>query len=348
MNRLVFLSGLVRAATVAIATEAAAQQESVVARVNGDAVMSREIDREVNRVVGRRKVDAPTRARIRAGTIEQVIDRRLVHRWLERTDRGATAAEIDQHAQRIKQDLAERKRDWAAHLKEQDLTDDEWRLGTAWRIAWTRYVADQFDDAALKKYFERRRRDFDGTEIRVRHLLLRTEDKDSARATETLVAKAAAIREEIASGKSPSTRPFDNIRKPPRKTTRATSASSPATATTSRPFPRPLLLSKSIKSARRSSRRSASTSSSASKSSRAKKRSTTSATMSSPRPPRSSFASEPPANEKTPASNTSSDNRNYSESSGVPCTSLGSSTFGRFEVFSSGAAGASSSPSAIS
>jgi parvulin-like peptidyl-prolyl isomerase len=201
VNRLVFLSGLVGAATVALATQAAAQQESVVAKIDGDAVTSREVDREVNRVIGRRKLDAQTQARIRAGTIEQVIDRRLVHRWLQRTGRGATPAQIDQHAQRIKQDLAERKRDWAAHLKEQGLTDDDWRLETAWRIAWSQYVADQFDDEALKKYFESRRRDFDGTEIRVRHLLLRTQDKDSARETETLVTKAAAIRDDVAAAR---------------------------------------------------------------------------------------------------------------------------------------------------
>lgn len=202
MNFLAPLLGLVGASVViAIATDAAACQENVVARVNGDVVTSREVEREVGRVIGRRKVDAATKKRIQAGTLEQVIDRRLVHAWLERTGRGATPAEIDQLAQRTKKDLAERKRDWAAYLHEQGLTDDEWRRETAWRIAWSRYVADQFDDAALTKYFERRRRDFDGTKIHVRHLLLRIDRDEAAETTMKLVAKATAIRDDIAAGK---------------------------------------------------------------------------------------------------------------------------------------------------
>jgi parvulin-like peptidyl-prolyl isomerase len=175
--------------------------DAVLARVNGEDVMASEVDRELARVVGKRNVDDKARAAIRAQVLEQVIDRHLVHQWLIRTGRGATAAEIDQAAERIKRDLAERKREWGAYLKDQSLTDEEWRRESAWRIAWSRQVAERFDDAGLKKYFERRRRDFDGTQIRIRHLLLRGDEKRSPEATKKLIDRVAAIRQAIADGK---------------------------------------------------------------------------------------------------------------------------------------------------
>jgi parvulin-like peptidyl-prolyl isomerase len=145
-------------------------------------------------------VDDAARARISAATLAQVIDRRLVHRWLDRTGRGATTAEVAQHFERAKKDLAERKRDWAAFLREEKLTEDEWRRETAWRLAWSRFIGQQLGEAGLTAYFERRRRDFDGTQVRVRHLLLRF-DKPDAETTQELVRKATAIREEIVAGK---------------------------------------------------------------------------------------------------------------------------------------------------
>jgi parvulin-like peptidyl-prolyl isomerase len=174
--------------------------DPILARVNGESVTTSEVERELARVVGRRSVDDKARAAIRAEVLHQVIDRRLVHQWLTRTGRGATAAEIDHAAEQVKRDLAERKREWTAYLKEQGLTSEQWRGETAWRIAWSRHVAERFDDAGLKKYFERRRRDFDGTQIRVRHLLLRGDENKSPAATKKLIAQAAAIREAITEG----------------------------------------------------------------------------------------------------------------------------------------------------
>jgi parvulin-like peptidyl-prolyl isomerase len=174
---------------------------NAVAHVDGVAILMREVERETARVIGRRKVDDPTRSKITAATLEQVIDRRLVHRWLDKTGRGATAAEIEYQLTRTQADLTKRKRDWAAYLREQNLTIDEWRRETAWRIAWSRYVGQQLGEAGLSAYFERRRRDFDGTEIRVRHLLVRPDKKDDAGTIQTLAGKAATIREAIVAGK---------------------------------------------------------------------------------------------------------------------------------------------------
>jgi parvulin-like peptidyl-prolyl isomerase len=67
-------------------------------------------------------------------------------------------------------------------------------------LAWGKYRARYVTEERLASYFDEHRRQFDGTELSVSHILLRP-DASGARPTEELVERARRMREKIVSGK---------------------------------------------------------------------------------------------------------------------------------------------------
>lgn len=60
------------------------------------------------------------------------------------------------------------------------------RFNLDWQISWKRYLKQTLSDAVLQKYFERHRKRFDGTEIRVAHCFFPIDTKQAEQVTETL------------------------------------------------------------------------------------------------------------------------------------------------------------------
>ncbi len=174
--------------------------DAIIARVNGEPIHQRELDRELAPAARLLDPQASLPAEVKERALAQLIDRRLVLGYLVREKLAASDQDLDLEIGRLKQQLDAQEKKLAEHLKTIGMTEPELRREIRWRLSWQRYLAGRLTDENLRKYFEKYRREFDGTELKVAHLLLKVAGDDPESAGKAKE-KAAAIRAEIDAGK---------------------------------------------------------------------------------------------------------------------------------------------------
>ena len=179
-------------ATVGVAQQQKAQpalDRSVVATIDGEPVLAVEAQHEFNQAYQGRKLTDEEKKTLLAAALEQVIDRRLVLRSLQRTAQAASDQDVAHALEVLEKQLVAQKITLADHCRQIGLEVDDVRRLLLWRLTWQNYLTKYLTDENLQKYFDKHRSQFDGTQLRVAHILL----KDAAQADE--------IRAQIATGK---------------------------------------------------------------------------------------------------------------------------------------------------
>lgn len=133
--------------------------------------------------------------------LEVAIDQRLVRRYVLTATEGATPEQIDEALARVKANVAQQGTTYEEFLAQKGLDEAALREQLNWQISWARYLAQSLTDAALEACFARHRRDLDGTQLRVSHLLLRVDHPHDPAAMAAAVEEARRIKQEIADGK---------------------------------------------------------------------------------------------------------------------------------------------------
>lgn len=185
------------AAPVAAADPGQRQSSSadvVVAKVNGEPILQRELDRELAPATKLLDPQAALPAEVRQRALDQLIDRRLVLKYLTEQKLAASDQDIDLEIARLKRRLEAQEKKLAEHLKAGGLTEDELRRDIRWRLSWQRYLEGKLTDENQQKYFEKHRREFDGTELQVAHLLIKPASPTDPRSVEEARVKASKIR----------------------------------------------------------------------------------------------------------------------------------------------------------
>lgn len=176
---------------------ASAVGADVVATVDGRPVRSADVQRELDKALPDKDVADAVRQSLRATALQQLIDRQLILVYLERKNLAAPDQEIDLAVSRIEKQLATQDKTLADFLEQSRLTGDEFRAALNWQVNWNRYLARYLTDDNLQRYFEQHRREFDGTKLRVSHILFKAEDRSDAQQIDRLVEKAHQVRKKI-------------------------------------------------------------------------------------------------------------------------------------------------------
>ena len=184
-------------AAVAAAQDAEPIAARVVATIDGQPVHAAEAIREFELAYGKAEVTDEQKREHLQRALAQVIDRRLALARLVKMGQAASQADVDQAFSRLEKQLADQNIKPAERYERIGLSPDEVRQNLLWTLSWQQYLARQLTDENLQRYFERQRRDFDGTQLRVAHILLKAEKDEGLTAS----GKAAAVRAEIAAGK---------------------------------------------------------------------------------------------------------------------------------------------------
>ena len=171
--------------------------DTVVARVNGEPILQRELDRELAPAAKLIDPQAALPAEVRQRALEQLVDRRLVLTYLTEQKLAASDQDIDLEIGRLKRRLEAQEKKLAEHLQTGGLTEAELRRDIRWRLSWQRYLDGKLTDENLQKYFGSHRREFDGTELKVAHLLIKPAKPGDPRSVQEARENAAAIRAEI-------------------------------------------------------------------------------------------------------------------------------------------------------
>jgi parvulin-like peptidyl-prolyl isomerase len=173
----------------------------VAATVQGQPITVAQLERDLAIVIKDRKVDAAQRIELQKQVLQHAVERRLVLHWLQTTKQGASAQDVDLVMARLQMKLDAEGLKPADYWKQQGQTEAEFRAQQLWELSWQRYLDRYLTETSLQKFFERNRREFDGTELHVAHILLAAPKNATAADWEKLSTEAATIRQEIAAKK---------------------------------------------------------------------------------------------------------------------------------------------------
>lgn len=176
----------------------------VAATVDGQPVTVGEVQREVSRVL---PGEPPTPAAleiVQARALGQFVDRLLIVRQLASTNATASDQDVELIVKRIVAQLEPRKLTLADHLRTVGLDEPSLRRQIVWQICWEKYLDRYLTDENLDKFFQQHRREFDGSELRVAHILWKVAAADDPAAAkmslDAALTQAKQLREQIASG----------------------------------------------------------------------------------------------------------------------------------------------------
>ncbi len=140
-------------------------------------------------------------AQLQAEALSQLIDRQLVEQTISVKGTHFDPAQIDTAQVKLATQLEAQKQTLDQFLAQRHQTLEGYRRQLAWQLLWEAAMERELTDDVLKAYFEANRKDFDGSEVRVSHILFRPAKSADPNATTALQREAATVREQIDSGK---------------------------------------------------------------------------------------------------------------------------------------------------
>lgn len=195
----VFLAGLIASSPTSAQqpkkTAARGPAPAVLVVVDGDPVT----EADLARMMVTRQVPEDTRDKYRRPFLEEMVDARLMRRFLAEKKITANKAELDRAVQSVV-DLAAQRGDPEKAMADMGYTTKSLRDELGLPIAWQQYVVGAITPAEMSKYFQAHRAEFDGTQVHARQILLRVPSKADAD-YEAAEKELAAIRQQIVDGK---------------------------------------------------------------------------------------------------------------------------------------------------
>jgi parvulin-like peptidyl-prolyl isomerase len=173
-----------------------------VATVDGESIDRAEVELTLREAFGKRPIAPEAMPYFQAQTLEQLIDRRVIGAWLTKNGHAASQEEIDARLSDFTDELKRQDRKVEDWLEKAGINEEQLRRRIFWEISWKRYVATTITEAKLQECFEASKKEFDGTEVRVSHLLIKLPEDATDQQRKAARQKAQTLRGEIAGGKT--------------------------------------------------------------------------------------------------------------------------------------------------
>ncbi|MCA9267387.1 MAG: peptidylprolyl isomerase [Planctomycetales bacterium] len=193
-------SALAALLTGAAHAQPSASPGEIAARVNGKPIYTSEVAEQLALALRGREAQPEAQRVLTAQAIEQLIGRKLILEMLAQRKLAANDAEIDLEIDRIRKRLAVTGATLEEHLQATGQTIAALRQTLLWQLSWQRYLDRYLNEDNLKRFYEDRRREFDGSEVRVAHILWKVADPDDEEAVAQSQQQAAAVRAAIVGG----------------------------------------------------------------------------------------------------------------------------------------------------
>lgn len=194
------------------ATDAGAA--AVVATVGNSPIFQAELDAIVQRIESAQPAAAVStdgtgtmagdrRQQLAAAALETLVDERLLRAEIDRRGITVRGGEIDERLARLQKQLASRGLDWETFLRRAGRDEQGLREQISFEIGLDKLIRPQLTEATITAAFDRRRREVDGTRLRVSHIVLRPDLGRGEPALVEQLAKADEIRRDILQGAMP-------------------------------------------------------------------------------------------------------------------------------------------------
>ena len=174
-----------------------AAKETVVAKIGDQSVTRGEVDVLIRAALKGRAFGAEALSVLQAQALSQAIDRRLIEDYLKREGQLLSEKEVDNAIEEKKAEVKTKNRTWEQYLANTGMDEAELRREVAWARNWGRYLSRKIRDEQLQTQFDKHRREYDGTELRVSHILLRPARSGDPAAVAELTKQARDIRRQL-------------------------------------------------------------------------------------------------------------------------------------------------------
>ena len=204
------LSCLSASAQTPAAPAAPAAASGVAARVNGQPVPEKSVQRTLERVPPDKR-DAARRE-----ILDYLIDTALLDQYILQLPQYAVGPkDVDAKEEEVKGELKKDGSDMPKMLRQMNLTEPELREQIAADLRWNKFCNDMAKEDRLKQLFDAEKELFDGTAVRARHILL-TPAMDDPKAVEAAAAQLRDIKkkieDDVAAGLAKLPKEADNLR----------------------------------------------------------------------------------------------------------------------------------------
>ena len=145
------------------------QQRRVIARVNDAELLQAELNARLRQLP--ESEDAATIISRQKLLLEALVRQELVLAYLRQRSLGANVKEVQSAFAKWKQELASRAMTPAVYYPRTGMDEPAIRRRIEWQVGWPRFVERKLSDKTLQKYFADHNVEFDGTKLRVAHIL---------------------------------------------------------------------------------------------------------------------------------------------------------------------------------
>ncbi len=173
---------------------------TVVARVDSEPIYKTEVRRLADTVLRDSELDEEERKRRDAMALEHLIDRWLVVSYLQHKQMAVSEQKIDLEIEKHRRRLNRQNMTLEDHLQGRELSITGYRRELFWKLSWQNYIGRQVTDERLEKFFQKYRRNYDGTEIEVAHILFRSDVTGENETIEQAKQRAAKLADRIRAG----------------------------------------------------------------------------------------------------------------------------------------------------
>ncbi len=137
---------------------------------------------------------------IRQQLLERLVDERLISDFLRSRRVQASPVAIDAQIELLNSLIRRRGDDPTELLSQLGFTEDQLRQVLSLSIAWNAYVVQVVTDKQLRDKFEAHRREWDGTQVRARHIVLKVPADATDEAWSEVEGTLTQLRQQITSG----------------------------------------------------------------------------------------------------------------------------------------------------
>jgi peptidyl-prolyl cis-trans isomerase C len=177
-----------------------APAEKVVAIVGDAKITNTELDDMVRSQLRGQPVPPEVMGNLRKAILASMIENQLVTQFVAAKNVEVQATEIEEAIADIKKRLAEAGVELTTILQARGLTNETLRTQIASELAVEKYAKAEVTDEKAEEYFKAHKKEFDGTQVKASHILLKYDGQSTAEEKKAANDKIAAIRKEIAGG----------------------------------------------------------------------------------------------------------------------------------------------------
>jgi peptidyl-prolyl cis-trans isomerase C len=189
------LAGHVRA-------QAPAAAPKPVAVVNGTSISSAEVE-AILKVQGPPPAESTDAKRRQAQMfiVGNLIDDTLMQQFLTKSGYKVDAADVNKQVAELEEGLKKQGKTLQEFCKDTGQSEARLRTNAATYLQWTAYLKTHLTDADVKKFYEETHDFFDGTQVRVSHIMVKVAPTATEAERKDLHDRLLGLRQQIVAGK---------------------------------------------------------------------------------------------------------------------------------------------------